>query len=177
MLKIQEKLLIHQIKKGNQKAFAKFYDFYHERIYRFIFFRIADENLAQDLTNETFIKILDYLKQGKEIEDFQSFIYKVARNLIYDHYRKEDEVPIDEFIKENIKDEKDLIKEIEDKFTLEEIEKALLSLPSRYKEVIILRFIEDLAFKEIANILSLKEEHVRVLAHRGLKMLKEKLNK
>jgi RNA polymerase sigma-70 factor (ECF subfamily) len=177
MFKFQEKILLQQIKNGNQKAFAYFYDFYQDKIYRFLYFRVSDQNLAQDLTSDVFIKVLDYIKEGKEIENFQSFIYKIARNLIIDFYRQreQEELPIDEFVEENIPEEKDLIEAVNDKFELEKIQQALAQIPDRYREVIILRFIEDLPFKEIAKITDLKEDYVRMLSHRGLKMLRDRL--
>jgi len=179
MFKFQEKILLHQIKNGNQQAFAHIYDLYQDKIYRFVYFRVSNENLAQDLTSEIFIKVLDYLKNGKEIENFQSFIYKIARNLIIDFYRQagQEELPIDEFVEENIPEEKDLIGAINDKFELEKIQEALSQIPDQYREVIILRFIEDLSFKEIAKIMDLKEAHTRMLAHRGLKLLRQQISK
>lgn len=177
MFKFQEKILLHQVKNGNQQAFAKFYDFYRDKIYRFIYFRISDENLAQDFTNDTFIKILSYLNQGQEIESFQSFLYQTARNLIIDFYRQKGqaEMPIDEFVSENIPEERDLVAEVEDKFEIEKIQSALSQIPDHYREVIVLRFIEDLPFKEVAKIIGLKEDHTRMLAHRGLKLLRKQL--
>lgn len=179
MFKFQEKILLHQIKNGNQQAFAKLYDYYRDKIYRFIYFRVSDENLAQDFTNDVFIKILNYLNQGQEIEDFQGFLYQIARNLVIDFYRQrgQEELPIDEFVEENISEERDLITEVEDKFEIEKIREALIRLPERYREVIVLRFIEDLPFKEIAKIMDLREDHARMLVHRGLKVLREKINK
>ncbi|MGC9049027.1 MAG: RNA polymerase sigma factor [Patescibacteria group bacterium] len=178
MFKFQEKILLNQIKSGNQQAFAKIYDFYLDKIYRFIYFRVSDENLARDFTSETFIKVLNYIKGGQEIENFQSFLYQTARNLIVDFYRqkRQEELPIDEFIEENIVEEKDLASEVADKFELEKIQNALKQIPDHYREVIVLRFIEDLPFKEIAKIIGLKEDHTRVLVHRGLKMLRQQLS-
>lgn len=177
MFKVQEKILLHQVKNGNQQAFAKLYDFYLNKIYRFVYFRVSDENLAQDLTNDTFAKILNYLNNDQEIEDFQSFLYRTARNLVIDFYRQKGqmELSIDEFIKDNIAEEKNVIQELENKFEVEKIKEDLLILPDPYREAIVLRFVEDMSFKEIAKIMDLREDHARMLVHRGLKVLREKL--
>ncbi|MDD2646384.1 MAG: RNA polymerase sigma factor [Patescibacteria group bacterium] len=176
MFKFEEKILLQQIKRGNQTAFSRLYDRYQDKIYRFIFFRVSNESLAQDLTSETFIKILQYLINGKEVENFQSFAYQVAKNLVIDFYRSrgQEEMPLDESISENVSDE-DVDEMLDEKFNLNQIESALGQVSNPYRDVLVLRFIEDLPFKEIAKTLNIKEDNARMLAHRGLKMLRDKL--
>lgn len=177
MFKFEEKILLQQVRRGNEGAFSRLYDAYQDKIYRFIYFRVSSESLAQDLASETFMKVLQYLTSGKKIDNFQSFIYRTARNLVIDTYRQrgQDELPIDDFIKESMADQQDVAKDVADKFSLEQIEGGLNQLSGQYREAIVLRFVEDLPFKEVADILGISEEHARVLVHRGLKMLKNSL--
>ena len=174
MFKFEEKILLQQIQRGNEGAFSRLYDSYQDKIYRFIYFRVSNESLAQDLTSETFMKVLQYLTNGKKIDNFQSFIYRTAKNLIIDTYRQrgQDELPIDDFVKDSMADQQDIAEDVADKFSLEQIQHGLDQLPGQYREAIVLRFVEDLPFKEVADILDLTEEHARVIVHRGLKMLK-----
>ena len=174
MFKFEEKILLQQIQRGREAAFSRLYDAYQDKIYRFIYFRVSSESLAQDLTSETFMKVLQYLTSGKKIENFQSFIYRTARNLVIDTYRQrgQNELPIDDFVKDSIADQKDVAEDVADKFSLEQIEGGLTQLSGPYREAIVLRFVEDLPFKGVADILGINEEHARVLVHRGLKMLR-----
>lgn len=177
MLKITEKILLHQVKNGHSAAFSRLYDFYLDKIYRFIYFRVSDEHLAKDLTNDTFVRALDYLKQDQVIDNFQAFLYQTARNLLNDFYRQKDEavVSFNELIETNITTEKNLDKITDEKFELEKIQKALNQIPEPYREIIILRFVEDLPFKEIGKITGQTENYSRTVASRGLKLLREKL--
>jgi len=178
MFRFQEKILIEQIKNGNQSAFSRLYQKYNEKIYRFIFFKTSNQDVAQDLTSNVFIKVFDYLTNGQEIENFQAFLFQTAKNLVIDHYRARavQELPIDEFVEENISDQKDVISELSGRFELEKIQDVLAKLPEPYREVIILRFVEDLPFKEIAQITGKTEGNLRVIVNRGLKLLRTNLS-
>ena len=177
MLAIQEKILLHQIKNGNQQAFAQLYDTYKEKIYRFIYFRVSDEERAEDLANDVFMRIFDYIQKGNTIENFRAFLYQIARNLIIDFYRTRDHeaLPIDEFIEENIPEKEDLEEKIDIKLDIEKIKESVKKLPDPYQEVIVLRFIEGMSFKEIARLISTTEDNARQRAHRGIKKLKKML--
>ena len=70
-----EKIIIEQVRQGNQHAFAKIYKAYEEPIYRFIYFRVGGKEIAQDLTSEVFLKILGFLKNKEtKIDNFRAFI-------------------------------------------------------------------------------------------------------
>lgn len=176
MLRIQEKILLHQIRRGNQSAFARLCSEYWEKIYQFIYFKVSHQEKAKDLTSEVFYKILDYLANGGEIKNFRSFIYQTARNLIVDFYREKEktEIPLDE-LEEEIDKTKDLNKEVDLKLNLYQIEEALKKIPERYREVLVLRFINDLSLKEIAEIIKESEVNVRQIVSRGLKLLRRQI--
>jgi len=177
MFKFEEKILLNQIRRGQQAAFSKLYDYYQDKIYRFIYFRVSDEGLAQDLTSETFMKALRYLVEGETVNNLRGFLYRIAKNLVIDFYRQrgQTELPIDDFIEDNLPAEKNLLQDVEERFNLEQIKDSLNKLSAPYREVIVLRFVEDLPFKEIANILEIKEDNARMLAHRGLKILRKQI--
>ena len=174
MFRFEEKILLYQISKGNERAFAKFYDSYRESLYRFILLKVSEKEKAEELTNNVFIKIYEYLRQGKKIENLRALLYQTARNLIIDFYRqkKQQDLSIDEFKEKNISEEKRLEKEVDTKLSLEKVEENLKKLPDLDQEVIILRFIEGLPFKEIAKILGINEETAKQRSHRALKKLK-----
>ena len=92
--KIQEKILFSRLKGKDKDAFVKVYDLYLDNIYRFIYFKIGNETEAQDLTSTVFLKAWNYI-QSKGIAEYKtlkSLIYKIARNTVIDHYRKNQNV-------------------------------------------------------------------------------------
>jgi len=171
MLKITEKLLIHRIKNGDEQAFALFYDKYQPKIYRFIYFKISDQEKARDLVNDTFIKIFDYLRDGQGIDNFQAFLYKTARNLVIDFYRvRREEVSLEDA--PEIASESDSGKEMDKKLAIKNLRRCLAKLDPAYQESVFLHFFNGLSFKQVAEALNITSANARQRAHRGLKQLK-----
>lgn len=177
MLKIQEKILLYRIRHGDQTAFTRLCREYWEKIYQFVYFRISDREKVNDFTNEIFVKVLDYLIKGGEIKNFHSFLYQTTRNFIIDFYREKNkpEVSLEEVSEKDFEEKDDLGKEIDIKLDLQKIEKALRKIPDRYREIIILRFINGLPLKEISQITGESQTNVRQIASRGLKLLRKEL--
>lgn len=174
---LQDKYILFKAKNKDPQAFSKVYDLYVERIYRFIYFKVSRQEEAQDLTSEVFLKTWQYIIDGKEIKNLNAFLYKIARNLVIDHYRKESkrEISLD---KEAIEQQEmtavlDQLKQVEAKIEVEKIEEKLKGLKDEYREVIILRFVEGLAIKEIAEIVEKKSGAVRVILYRAINTLKD----
>jgi len=171
-----EKIIIEQVRQGNQHAFARIYKTYEEPIYRFIYFRVGGKEIAQDLTSEVFLKILDFLKNKEtKIDNFRAFIYKTASNLVTDFYRlKKITVSLDEtreiFLPSNLEERAD--KNIQ----FEEIKKYFSQLKPEYREPVLLHYFEGLPYKDIAEILGETEANVKMRSHRGIKVLKSLLN-
>ncbi|MCD6442248.1 RNA polymerase sigma factor [bacterium] len=177
MLRIFEKILIRQIKKGDEQAFAHFYNTYKAKIYGFIYFKVSDEEKACDLTDEAFTRAFRYLKddEAHEIENFQALLYKTARNLVIDFYRaRKQNVSLDAI--SEIASKEDVSKKIDDKLDIEKVAKAVKQLPEDYREIIILRFIDGLSFNKISHSTGKSLGSCRMLAHRGIKKVKEIIN-
>ncbi len=176
MFKIFEKILIQQIKKGDEQAFAQFYNTYKTKIYSFIYFKVSSGEKAQDLTDEVFMKAFQYLKddEAHEIENFQAFVFKTARNLVIDFYRtRKQNVSLDAI--SEIASKEDISKKIDDKLKIEIINKYLSTLKPEYIKVVKLHLFDELSFKEIAEITGDSEGSVRMRAHRGMVQLKKRL--
>lgn len=177
MNKFQEKILLFKIQSKDEKAFAKIYDIYVEKIYRFIFFKVYSKQDAEDLTSEVFFKAWQYINEGKQIDSLNSFLYAIARNKIIDLYRKNGKINIIELDNEqaqNLKDESsNLIKKADSEILMNKINKFLDKLKAEYKEAILLRYVEDFSVEEIAAILGKKKGNVRVLIYRALEALRE----
>jgi len=177
--KITEKILLYQLyTKQNPEAFAKLYDLYARRIYRFIFFKVANREEAEDITSEVFLKAWNYVGEKKKIESFSGLLYKLARNSVIDLYRSKsrqtevlsfDGSESDIDINDNGKWESALGNKLE----TQKIIKALQKLKQEYREVVTLRYVEELEISEIAEITSKRQVAVRVTLHRGLKKLRD----
>ena len=174
---LQEKFLIYKVRQHKDAdAYGKLYDYYVDRIFRFIFFKVATQEEAEDLTSEAFLKTWEYInKTNKKIQNFNALIYRVARNVVIDYYRtrRKDVPATDEEQMLRIQDQRDIEEEVNINLEIKSVEKYLAQLKETYKEVIILRYIEEFSITEIAEIIGKNKTNVRVLLHRGLTALKE----
>jgi len=175
---LKEKYLLFRAKNKDPEAFAEVYDIYIDRIYRFVFFKINRTEEAQDITSEVFLKTWQYIIDGKEIKNLNALFYKIARNLVIDHYRKASQKDVSlEGLKTSETEIKDLLEDqinkIEKKIEIDKIEEKLMGLKDDYREIIILRYIEGLSIKEISEIVAKKKGAVRVILYRALNALKE----
>lgn len=172
------KLFLSYSKMNNpRKVFSQIYDDCIDKIYRFIFFKVNSQEIAQDLCSETFLRGWQSFKNNKKkIENPQAFLYQIARNLVIDHYRDKgrtqtvsaDCVPI-------IDPGEDLEEQALSRSDLDTIKSALTGLKDEYQEVVIWHYIDDLSIPEIAKMVDKSEGAVRVTLHRALKSLKNKV--
>jgi RNA polymerase sigma-70 factor (ECF subfamily) len=147
--------------KGDNTAFDVLLSRYKSSIYSYIFFIVHNKDLAEDIFQEPFVKVIMTIKQGRYVENgkFKAWITRIAHNLIIDNYRQErsentisnDEVEVDLF--NNIK----LCEgTIEDNMVrhqvLLDVKKLVQHLPDNQREVLEMRYYQDLSFKEIADI-------------------------
>jgi|SRR3990167_9045478 len=179
--KFQEKLLLLRLKKKDPEAFAQIYDLYVTPIYRFIYFKVATRQDAEDLTSEVFLKIWQYITETDEIiENLRALLYRTARNLVIDSYRQKArrDITQDTEILNTIQDERqqNFLSQIEAGFEMKNIEKVLRQMKDDYREIIILRFLEELSISEIAKILDKSKGSIRVILHRALKVARQLLD-
>lgn len=168
----------------NPEAFGEIYDQFYSPIFRYVLGRVANVQIAQDITSEVFFKALKNLKQyrGKNNTSFSSWIYRIANNQTNDYFRKNkhkvlsledisETIHVSDSSPENeiLQLEADLKKQ-EDFLILHQ---SISRLSTKYQEVIALRFFEKKPEKEIAQILGKPEGTVKSLIHRGLKKLRE----
>ena len=158
-----DSLLISRYQKGDENALSILISRHQKELFSFIFYKLMDEELANDVFQDTFMKIIVSLKEGRYNDDGKFILWakRIAHNLIIDHFRlKNKYVKISETTYEN--DEFsifDLLREteenIEDRLVTnqiyEDLMKITLFLPENQQEVIRLRFFDGLSFKEIAE--------------------------
>jgi len=181
--KVEEKLLLYKIKNKDKQAFIKAYDLYIDQLYRFIYFKVGSREEAEDLCSAVFLKTWNYILTNslKDEKTLKALLYKIARNLIIDHYRKNrvrETVSLDHGHGIEVIDEKqDTDRDLEIKTDLLVLETKLPELKDEYREVIILRFVNELSIKEISEILAKSKGNVRVLVYRALNALRELVDK
>mgnify|MGYP001595296756 CR=1 FL=1 len=175
----REKELLSQIASGDKEAFGQLYDFYAPKIFRFIRLKVGSQTLAEDLSSESFLRIWEYLREReKEVEEsFQALLYKTARNLIIDYYKKKSsqEILMDDDFREFL-DQEPAKDEIAAKEVADQIHKGLLRIKEEYQDVIIYYYLDDFSIAEIAKIMGKSQGAIRVLIHRGLESLKKHLS-
>lgn len=173
--RFNERILLYRVRRGDAEAFSPLYDEYVDKIYRFVYLKVATAHDAEDITAETFLKVWHYIRDGKKVKYFQALLYMTARNLVIDFYRRkglggasieEAEIVVADRSDLTLEEKMDL------KIDLSRIEESLRQLKDAYREVIILHFLNELSVKEIAAILEASPGSVRVLLHRGVKALK-----
>jgi len=149
-----------------------------DALFRYCYFKVSDRDISKDLVQETYMKTWEYLARGEKIDNIRAFFYKILNNLIIDHYRKKKSVSLDMLSEENHFEQAsshDEVRSMEDKIDGEKALMLLYKIPELYKDVIVLRFVEDLSIKEIADIRGESENSIAVKIHRGLKKIKEVL--
>lgn len=167
--------LIKNCQAGKLENFTELYDEYFEKIYNFIFFRVSHKETAEDLTSLTFIKTLENIDKFKvEYGFFSSWLYKIARNNIIDHYRsKKDVQDIDNY--KDIKDvDIDIDNDIDIKYQFKKVEKYVKELTPEQREILIMRVWDQLSYREISKIVGKSEENCKVIFSRSIKTIREK---
>lgn len=160
-----------------RKTFSKIYDQNIDKIYRFIFLKVNSQEIAQDLTSETFLKGWEAFQKSQKIENPRAFLYRIARNLVIDHYREKGKNKVISAEDIRIIDPRT---DLEGRAVLmsdfENIKNVLTELNDDYQNVIIWRYIDDLPITEIAVLLGRTEDATRVLLHRALKTLRQSID-
>lgn len=172
---IAEKSLLALWQQGNGSAFGELYEKVAPSIYRYLRFRLPDEQVTQDLTQEVFEKILRYHQGGGRVQDFRLFAFTTARHLMADFYAKRargQSVSLEVVIEKNPSAEPASAGEIESKTEWALLREVIRSLPDEEKDLVILRFIEGLSYYEISQIMEKTESSIRVQLHRLRKLIK-----
>lgn len=167
-----ERRLVQKAQAGDPEAFAQLYDAYVDRIYRYIYFRVSDGTLTEDLTSQVFLKAwenLDHYQVGSS--PYLALLYTIAKNLVIDHYRtKKETVNLDDVVRVTGK-EPGPDEEVQNRFDLLEMRAALQTLTDDQQQVLILRFISGLSTENVAEIMQKREGAIRALQMRALHAL------
>jgi len=165
--------LIQRAKNGDRKAFGDLYDQNFDKIYRHIYYRTLHKETAEDMTGQAFLKALDKLHTfDPEKGHFLPWLYRIAGNLLIDHFRKTSKVEEVSALWD-LEDQGDFTIDLHNKMAWEAVKPALDALDKEKRELIILRIWDDLTFKEIAEITGKSEGACKMSFARTLQYLKD----
>ena len=172
-----ERQLVLQAQAGNAEAFGQLYDAYMERIYRFVYFRVEDQQTAEDITSQVFLRAwnnLDRFRLGRT--PYLAWLYTIAHNAVIDHYRTRKVTAALEDVRLSQPDYAEAVENnIDFAVEMKTIKEALQTLTDDQQQVLTLKFIEGMSNDEIARHLGKREGAVRALQMRGLRALAKQL--
>ena len=161
--------------KANPARFGKLYDRYYEPVFRYIYKRTADEEMAADITSQVFLKAMQSLhKYEFKGLPFAAWLLRIAGNETYQYFRIEGRRRVVTIEDRHIHD---LEEEFEDREQLDinvaTLKAAIQELPPEDVDIIELRFFEQRPFKEVADILDISESNAKIRLHRLIPRLRE----
>lgn len=157
--------------------FSKAYDDYADAIFRHCYFRVFDRERARELMQDTFMKTWRYISQGNDVQNMKAFLYKVATNLIINESRNKKAVSLEDLQAEgfDIADNED--RKITSGAEAQLLMKLLDKLDSDSKELIVMRYIEDIKPEEIARIMNVTANAISVRLHRAVKKAQDLMSR
>ncbi|RJR32284.1 RNA polymerase sigma factor [Candidatus Parcubacteria bacterium] len=166
-----------------RREFIDAYDRHSEAIYRYSFFRVYSKSIAEEMVQETFIRVWKYMVKGNEIKKMRPFIYRICHNLIVDYHRrnakqgkKEESLDLLMLGKNFDTLSYDGIDALEKKIQVQETLKAIDRMPPQQKQLLLLRYVEGLSPKEIGEIVDKDSKNVSAGIFRALKKFRSMNN-
>lgn len=159
--KMTDNVLVELYSEGNNQAFDVLLDRYKTKIYSYIYFIVHNEELAEDIFQDTFMKAIVTIQQGRYTESgkFSAWLTRIAHNLIIDMYRQErnecvvsnEEYDVDLFNNMKYSDETIEVRMVNEQVLID-VRRLIDLLPDNQREIVYMRFYQELSFKEIAEI-------------------------
>lgn len=173
--------LIREILAGDQLAIQELHDRYVDRIFHYIYIQTNSYHDTEELLQDVFFKAARQLVRFEGKSSFKTWIFKIARNVVIDYYRKKNKerqsVVMDHDKMENFTGKDDSAEDIYLRNVhMNEVLETIDQLPSHYQTVLHLRFIEDFSIKETAEIMGKSTLAVKSMQHRARKVLFEQIN-
>lgn len=161
----------------NQKDnFEKAYLDFSDQIFRYIYYRVFDRDVAKELTQETFFKVWDYIAKGNQIENIRAFLYRTAHNTVINSIRDKKQILSIEELQEGLgfdiedKAQEEKQQEIQD---IASILDSFTILKEKEAEIMKLRYVDGLSIEEISEITRYSISNISVKIHRILEKLKK----
>lgn len=167
---------LEQRRNPDERALADIYDEYHDRIYRYVYRQVGEVDTARDLTADVFQRLLQaYHLGGGPDRHLSAWLYRSAHNAVVDFYRRQalrQHLPLDETL---VDGDADPTAAVEQRLAVSRVRTALRELSLEQKDVIVLKFLEGMSNKEVAEALDKTVGAVKSLQHRALGALQRLL--
>ena len=158
---LTDDMLVTRYSEGDNKAFDELLARYQSKLFNYIYFVVRSQEMAEDIFQETFVKAITTIRQGRYTASgkFGAWLTRIAHNMIIDGFRQErnentvsnDETEIDLFNDVDLCDD-NIETQMVNEQTLTDVRRLVDALPDNQREVVYMRFYQDLSFKEIADI-------------------------
>lgn len=169
--------LVARVQAQDLAALGEIYDRYSGRIYTYLYHHLGDRQLAEDLTGDVFLKMLEAAKSARFARtSLSGWLFRIAHNLVYDHrrYRGPGLDDIEEHL-DLTNTMPDPESSTERKLAQDNLRAALHSLTDEQQQVVLLRFAEDMPAEQVATVMGRSEGSVWSLQHRALAALRRAL--
>ena len=153
-LLVKDEEIIREVQRGQTKLFEELVRKYYEKIYRYCYYHISNEHSALDITQEVFMKIYENIEIYENKGKFQNYLYVIAGNACKDYFKKKKIYSL----------------EAENKIL---VQQALESLTMEEREIIILRYYQDLKYKDISQITGASISRLEYYLNKSIKKLRE----
>lgn len=171
-----EKLLLERARESDSAALSEVYDRYSGKIFSYILYRVGDQGLAEDLTANVFIKMLDAIQSSNAWQlSFSGWLYRIAHNAVVDHFRRSsrlNSLPLNEQL---VSAKDNPVSTVESIMATEIVKEAMINLTMEQQTVITLKFFEELTNLEVAKIMDKTEGAIKSLQYRALAALRRHL--
>jgi len=168
-----ESALLERAREYDATAVAELYDRYSLRIYNYVYHRVGNRSLAEDLTSTVFVRMLEAIRTSKGWHSsFSGWLYRIAHNAVVDHFRsgKQDkDVPLEDV---TLSSSEHLAEAAERSITRERVRSAVSQLTEAQGVVISLKFLEGMTNAEVAELMGKNEGAIKSLQFRGLAALR-----
>ena len=166
--------LISRARNGDAVVIGALYERFRLSIFRYLYYRLGDQQTAEDLTSEVFLRMIRSLPGlNPHSVSFQAWLFQIARNLAIDYYRKmsiRNHIQLDENL---VTRDEDIDTSLEKNLTSERLRRALSRLNPDQRDVIVLRFVADMPINQVAQTLHKSEDSIKGLQRRGLSTVRE----
>ncbi|MCP4543979.1 MAG: sigma-70 family RNA polymerase sigma factor [Chloroflexi bacterium] len=173
-----ERTLLERAKQYDEAALEELYDQYAPRVYAYIYRRVNNAHLAEDLTGDVFVRVIQAI-QAEHFwhTSFRAWLYRIAHNLVVDHYRRQPPAVELELDAQMIASEDNLISTITKRLSNQLLHAAINYLTPGQQQVLALRFGEGLTARETAEVMDKSVGAIEALQHRALASLRRVLGK
>jgi RNA polymerase sigma-70 factor (ECF subfamily) len=173
-----ERTLLERAKQYDEAALGELYDQYAPRIYAYIYRRVHDAHLAEDLTGDVFVRVMQAIQAGRIWHtSFRAWLYRIAHNLTVDHYRRQPAAAELELDEQMIADEDSLTSVVTRRLFNQRLRSAINRLTPDQQQVLVLRFGEEMTARETAEVMEKTVGAIEALQRRGLASLRRILDK